>query len=55
MLRARIFQLDILSMADILILTVPNTPLNDADHVGSFNLLGEINERIKRTSAIDNY
>ena len=35
----------------IIITTEPDTPLNDADHVGSFNLRRNFNGRIKKTSA----
>ena len=33
-----------------MIATEPDTPLNDADHVGSFNLFGVVNYVLKRTA-----
>ena len=41
--------IDFSAEMNIIKLTEPNTPLNDADHVGSFNFLGEIHERVKGT------
>ena len=43
--------LTFLRKSSIIILTEPDTPLNDADHVGSFNLYGSENYETKETSA----
>lgn len=38
---------------NIIRLTEPNTPLNDADHVGSFNFKEKIYGRTETTSTIN--
>lgn len=44
--------LTIIFFLHIILVTEPDTPLYDADHVGSFNLYGDINYGSKKTTAV---